>query len=126
MDDGEAAARLAGADVLCAPSLRGESFGVVLLEGFAAGCSVVASDLAGYRAAAGGHAALVPAGDPVALAGALRAALAEVHQASGRADPEARRAAAAHAEQWSMHRLAEAYDERYRRVVAAGGLPAAK
>ncbi len=41
--------RIRGADVLCAPSLHGESFGVVLLEGMAAGTPVVASDLAGYR-----------------------------------------------------------------------------
>ena len=37
------------ADVLCAPSLRGESFGMVLTEAFAAGTPVVASDIAGYR-----------------------------------------------------------------------------
>ena len=43
------ASRLAGAEVLCAPSLQGESFGMVLLEGMAAGCSVVASDIEGYR-----------------------------------------------------------------------------
>ena len=37
------------ADVLCAPSLGGESFGMVLTEAFAAGTPVVASDIAGYR-----------------------------------------------------------------------------
>ena len=63
VSDDEVASRLAGADVLCAPSLRGESFGMVLLEGMAAGCAVVASDIEGYRTAAGGHAALVPPGD---------------------------------------------------------------
>ena len=40
---------LRGADVLCAPSLGGESFGMVLTEAFAAGTPVVASDIAGYR-----------------------------------------------------------------------------
>ena len=40
--------RLRGADVLAAPSLHGESFGVVLLEGMAAGTTVVASNIAGY------------------------------------------------------------------------------
>ena len=45
--------------MLCAPSLQGESFGMVLLEGMAAGCSVVASDIEGYRIGAGGHAVLV-------------------------------------------------------------------
>jgi hypothetical protein len=32
LSDDEVAARLAGADVLCAPSLHGESFGMVLLS----------------------------------------------------------------------------------------------
>ena len=40
--------RLRGADVLAAPSLHGESFGVVLLEGMAAGTTVVASNISGY------------------------------------------------------------------------------
>ncbi len=68
LSDEEVASRLAGADVLCAPSLQGESFGMVLLEGMAAGCAVVASDIEGYRMAAGGHATLVPPGDVGALA----------------------------------------------------------
>ena len=63
--------RIRGADVLCAPSLHGESFGVILLEGMAAGTPVVASDLVGYRNVArpDQDALLVPPGDPVALAG---------------------------------------------------------
>jgi phosphatidylinositol alpha-mannosyltransferase len=60
-----------GADVFCAPSLDGESFGMVLVEAMAAGCPVVASDLAGYAEAARGAALLVPRGDPGVLAVAL-------------------------------------------------------
>ena len=45
--DDEKHAALAGADVLAAPSLGGESFGMVLTEAFAAGTPVVASDIAG-------------------------------------------------------------------------------
>lgn len=65
---------LAAADVLCAPSLGGESFGMVLTEAFAAGTPVVASDIAGYRdVVQNGHdGVLVPRGDATALAEALR------------------------------------------------------
>jgi phosphatidylinositol alpha-mannosyltransferase len=61
------------ADLLCAPSLGGESFGMVLTEAFAAGTPVVASDIAGYRAVArdGVDGVLVPPGDPAALGEAL-------------------------------------------------------
>ena len=53
------------------PSLRGESFGVVLLEAMAASTAIVASDLAGYRRVArpDQDAVLVPPGDAEALAG---------------------------------------------------------
>jgi phosphatidylinositol alpha-mannosyltransferase len=42
-------AELVRADVLCAPSLGGESFGMILTEAFAASTPVVASDIPGYR-----------------------------------------------------------------------------
>ncbi len=67
-------AELASADVLCAPSLRGESFGMVLTEAFAAATPVVASDIPGYRDVArdGIDGLLVAPGDALALAEALR------------------------------------------------------
>ena len=40
---------IASADLLVAPSLGGESFGMVLTEAFAAGTPVIASDIPGYR-----------------------------------------------------------------------------
>ncbi len=62
------------ADVLCAPSLHGESFGMVLTEAFAAATPVLASDIPGYRDVVrdGTDGVLVPPGDPLALAEALR------------------------------------------------------
>lgn len=68
-------AELATADVVCAPSLGGESFGMVLTEAFSAAAPVLASDIPGYRDVLrdGRDGILVPPGDPVALAEALRA-----------------------------------------------------
>jgi phosphatidylinositol alpha-mannosyltransferase len=67
-------AELARADVLCAPSLGGESFGMILTEAFAASTPVLASDIPGYREVVrdGVDGQLVTCGDPLALAEALR------------------------------------------------------
>jgi phosphatidyl-myo-inositol alpha-mannosyltransferase len=118
LSDDEVASRLAGADVLCAPSLYGESFGMVVLEGMAGGCTVVASDIEGYRMAAGGHATLVPPGDAGALARALDVALAA---AAGPSSTPARKAATEHARAWSMETLAERYLDLYRRAMELFG-----
>ena len=121
LGDREVDARLVGADILCAPSLRGESFGMVVLEGMAARCAVVASDLQGYRSAAGGHAVLVPPGDVTALSRALGAALADAAEGSGGSSVDALKAAQAHAQGWSMESLAERYLDVYERAIAAYG-----
>ena len=72
-DDAEKRAALERAHVLCAPSLGGESFGMVLTEAFAAGTPVVASDIAGYRDVVQHErdGLLVPPGDALALGEAL-------------------------------------------------------
>jgi phosphatidylinositol alpha-mannosyltransferase len=74
VDDAAKMAALRSADLLCAPSLGGESFGMVLTEAFAAGTPVVASDIAGYRdvVAHGRDGLLVPRADATALAETLR------------------------------------------------------
>jgi phosphatidylinositol alpha-mannosyltransferase len=74
VDDAEKQRALEAADVLCAPSLGGESFGMVLTEAFAAGTPVVASDIAGYRDVVrdGVDGVLVPRGDATTLAETLR------------------------------------------------------
>ena len=65
---------LTRAHVVCAPSLGGESFGMVLTEAFAAATPVVASDIPGYRDVVrdGTDGLLSPPGDPLALAESLR------------------------------------------------------
>ena len=74
VSDAEKRAALEAADVLAAPSLGGESFGMVLTESFAAGTPVVASDIAGYRDVVrdGVDGLLIPRGDATALAETLR------------------------------------------------------
>ena len=108
--EAEKIARLRGADVLCAPSLGGESFGVVLLEGLAAGTPVVASDLAGYRRVArcGQEAILVAPGDVAALSGAL----AEALSATDRVGSMVRRGRL-RAEEFSMDALSQRYLELF-------------
>jgi len=85
LSEDEKVRRLAAADVLCAPSLGGESFGMVLLEAMAARTLVVASDIDGYRDAVGRDAVLVPPGDPAALAAVLASALATPAPGAARA-----------------------------------------
>lgn len=113
ISDDEVSARLRGADVFCAPSLHGESFGVVLLEAMAAQTPIVASDLPGYRNVArpGQDALLVPPGDARALAAALLRVLREPDTAESLIASGDGRAAA-----FSMDRLAELYADLYRQV----------
>ena len=59
-------------DVLVAPALGQESFGIVLLEAMAEGRPIVCSDIEGFRQVVGeANARLVPPGDPDALAAAI-------------------------------------------------------
>ena len=118
VSDASRNALLRGATAFCAPSLRGESFGVVLLEAMAAGTPIVASAIEGYQnvARAGQDALLVPPGDVRALRDALRRllddrALGARLIASGRE----------RAEQFSMRRLADRYLELYARALVPAG-----
>jgi phosphatidyl-myo-inositol alpha-mannosyltransferase len=120
VSDEEKAAELARADVLCAPSLGGESFGMVLTESFAAGTPVVASDIPGYADVVrdGVDGVLVPRGDAVCLAEALRDLAL---------DPARRErmgaAAAEHAQRYAWPHVAEEVMEAYEDAIA---VPAAQ
>jgi phosphatidyl-myo-inositol alpha-mannosyltransferase len=117
VSDDEKAEQLRRADVLCAPSLGGESFGMVLTEAFAAGTPVVASDIAGYRDVVrdGVDGLLTPRGGARELAEALRVlALDPAHRA--------RMAAAARerAERFAWPRVAAEVLEVYEQALAVG------
>ena len=117
ISDAELARRLRSASVFCAPSLHGESFGVVLLEAMAAGVPIVASDIDGYRdvARAGREAVLVEPGDAAGLRAALRRVLDDSDLAGELVEGGTARAAA-----FSMDRLAERYLALYESVAGRG------
>ena len=104
------------ASVFCAPSLHGESFGIVLLEAMAASTPVVASDIPGYANVAryGSDALLPPPGDAEALAAALRQAIER--------GPEVEvmvRSGLERADEFSMRRLADRYLTMYDKALGA-------
>ena len=110
IDEADKLARLRGASVFCAPSLHGESFGVVLIEAMAAGTPVVASALDGYRNVATDDvdSVLVAPGDADALARALRRVLADTPLTDRLVT-----AGHARAEHFAMRRLADEYVALY-------------
>jgi phosphatidylinositol alpha-mannosyltransferase len=110
VDDVVKESALRSADVLCAPSLGGESFGMVLTEAFAAGTPVVASDIAGYRdvVSDGVDGVLVPRGDATALAETLRDLALDPERNSRLA-----RGAAAAASRYAWPRVAEQVASAY-------------
>jgi phosphatidyl-myo-inositol alpha-mannosyltransferase len=108
-------AELARADLLCAPSLGGESFGMILTEAFASSTPVLASDIPGYRDVVrdGVDGQLVPAGDPLALAESLRRVAL---------DPSQRRqmalAARERAERFAWPHVADEVHDCYEQAIA--------
>ncbi len=106
--------RLARCTAFCAPSLRGESFGIVLLEAMAAGAALVASNISGYNNVATHdvNALLVEPGNPLALAKALQVVMTDhvVRQRLVQGGHE-------RAHDFSMERLAQSYILIYERLL---------
>ena len=105
-NDVDKRAWLRRSNALICPAIKGESFGLVLLEGMASETSVIASNIDGYRDAAGSFATLFQPGSPSSLEKAISEVLA-----SG--TPESITVARNHAENWSMSRLIDQYETLY-------------
>lgn len=118
VDDEELAYRIAVADILCAPSLGGESFGMVPLEAMAASTLIVASDIPGYRAVIGDYGILVPPGNARLLSEGLALALDAVQNGQPPASLEDLSRARRHASEYSMHALALSYVDIYENVAS--------
>jgi phosphatidyl-myo-inositol alpha-mannosyltransferase len=115
VDDATKHRELLAADVLAAPSLGGESFGMVLTEAFASGTTVVASDIAGYRDVVtdGVDGVLVPPADAQALAESLRDLYYEPERRR-----ELARAAASTAKRFAWEHVALEVLESYKDAIA--------
>src|SRR5262249_47136149 len=113
LSDEEKFSRLRSATVFCAPSLRGESFGVVLLEAMAARTPIVASDLPGYAKVAhnGEQALLVTPSDAPALARAIATVITDPSRAGALVAAGVDRA-----REYSMAALADRYVRYYAQV----------
>jgi phosphatidylinositol alpha-mannosyltransferase len=111
---------LLSAKALAAPSLGGESFGMVLTRAFACATPVVASDIEGYRDVMTPETGLsVPPGEPTALADALVELLGDENRRC-RFGLAARRLAE---ERYSWDKIARRLVQVYERVL--GRVPAA-
>jgi phosphatidylinositol alpha-mannosyltransferase len=115
IDDEDKHEEIARADVLVAPSLRGESFGLVLTEAFTQGTPVVASNIPGYRDVLrdGVDGVLVPPGDAQAIAEALR----DLYEQPDRRRSMAR-AAALGVERFAWPRVTSQLMEAYQDAIA--------
>jgi phosphatidyl-myo-inositol alpha-mannosyltransferase len=114
LNQDELSAELLSAKALVAPSLGGESFGMVLTRAFACATPVVASDITGYRDVMTDETGvLVPPGDPDALAEAV-AGLLDDESRRERLGASARRVAA---ERYSWDDIARRLEAIYRGLV---------
>lgn len=116
LDTPEKNEALGSAEVFCAPNLGGESFGIVVAEGMASGCAIVASAIPAFVAVLGESGILVSPGDPVGLADALISVLTD------RSMLESKRSLAiASVERFDGLKVAALYVKAYEHAVAVHG-----
>jgi phosphatidyl-myo-inositol alpha-mannosyltransferase len=115
--------QLGDADLLCAPSLAGESFGMVLIEAMAAGTPVIASKIAGYSDVVtdGVDGVLVPPADPQALAEELQRLAHEPQRLSAMGEAGRRSA-----ERYAWPRVADEVKQVYEWVTKPKPAPVSK
>lgn len=114
---------LSRAKALAAPSVGGESFGMVLTQAFASSTPVVASDIPGYREVASAETGLlVPPGDASALAEGLVQLLSDEPRRQ-ELGARARRVAE---ERYSWDTIAARLEEIYRTLVEGVADPAGR
>lgn len=116
VDEPEKRRLLASSAVHVCPNLGGESFGMVVAEGMAAGCAVVASEIPAFVDVLGDDGLLVPPDDPQSLTEAIVALLTDRRR---RGDLGSRARDAAARFDWPL--VAAAYREVYESALAAPG-----
>ncbi|MCP3998519.1 MAG: glycosyltransferase family 4 protein [bacterium] len=100
--------------IYCAPNLSGESFGIVVAEGMAAGCAIVASGLPAFVRVAGEVASIVAPGDVAGLAAAITALLSDPGHAAAMGS-----AAESAVRRFDGEAVAAAYIDAYADAIAA-------
>jgi len=113
----EKIAELRRAEILCAPSLHGESFGMVLTEALAASTPVIASDIPGYRDVVRHEidGLLIEREDPLQLAHTLRQLALDRERRERMAS-----AARERAERFAWPRVASEVLDTYEQAIAVG------
>ncbi len=111
VDDDTLTQELAAAKLLVAPSLGNESFGMTITRAFACAAPVVASDIPGYREVVTEETgALVPPGDPDALADTIAELLRDEAARIERGRAARERAMGEYAWPLLARRLADSYE----------------
>lgn len=112
--EAEKIAHLQESMIYCAPNLSGESFGIVVTEGMAAGCAIVASGLPAFVRVAGDVASIVAPGDPAGLATSITALLSDPSKAAAMGS-----AAASAVRRYDGEAVATGYIDAYSDAIAA-------